>query len=101
MSKLKVHSGASKRFKATGSGLKRKKANKSHILTKMKTKRKRQLRGTTEIAKGDQQLVDKMLKIKTKCGLEKKSNLEKKRGFFARIRLYWFLLIGGLRDYFK
>ena len=44
---------------------KRKKANKSHILTKMKTKRKRQLRGTTEIAKGDQQLVDKMLKTKT------------------------------------
>jgi len=42
-----------------------------------------------------------MLKIKTKCGLEKKSNLEKKRGFFARIRLYWFLLIGGLRDYLK
>jgi large subunit ribosomal protein L35 len=65
MSKLKVHSGASKRFKSTGAGLKRKKANKSHILTKMKTKRKRQLRGTTEISKGDQQLVDKMLKIKT------------------------------------
>ena len=65
MSKLKVHSGASKRFKSTGSGLKRKKANMSHILTKMKTKRKRQLRGTTEIAKGDQVLVDKMLKIKT------------------------------------
>ena len=65
MSKLKVHSGASKRFKSTGSGFKRKKANKSHILTKMKTKRKRQLRGTTEIAKGDQQLVNKMLKIKT------------------------------------
>ena len=61
MSKLKVHSGASKRFKSTGSGLKRKKANKSHILTKMKTKRKRQLRGTTEIAKGDQVLVDNML----------------------------------------
>ena len=65
MSKIKGHSRASKRIKATGSGLKRKKANKSHIQTKMKTKRKRQLRGTTEIAKGDQQLVDKMLKIKT------------------------------------
>ena len=46
MSKLKVHSGASKRFKSTGSGLKRKKANKSHIITKMKTKSKRPLRGT-------------------------------------------------------
>jgi ribosomal protein L35 len=34
-------------------------------LIKDETKRKRQLRGTTEIAKGDQQLVDKMLKIKT------------------------------------
>ena len=65
MSKLKVHSGASKRCKSPGSGLKRKQANKSQILTKMKTKRKRQLRGTTELAKGDQQLVDKMLKIKT------------------------------------
>ena len=43
MTKLKVHSGASKRFKKTGNGLKRKKSNKSHILTKMTTKRKRQL----------------------------------------------------------
>ena len=65
MTKLKVHSGASKRFKKTGSGLKRKKANKSHILTKMTTKRKRQLRATTPIAKVDQQLVDRMLKTNT------------------------------------
>ena len=65
MSKLKVHSGASKRFKKTGNGLKRTKANKSHILTKMTTKRKRQLRGTTQVAKGDQQLVDRMLKTNT------------------------------------
>jgi len=65
MTKLKVHSGASKRFKKTGSSLKRKKANKSHILTKMTTKRKRQLRGTTPIDKGDQRLVDRMLKTNT------------------------------------
>ena len=65
MTKLKVHRGASKRFKKTGSGLKRKKSNKSHILTKMKTKRKRQLRGTTKIAKGDQVQVDRMLKTKS------------------------------------
>ena len=65
MSKLKVHREASKRFKKTGNGLKRKKSNKSHILTKMTTKRKRQLRGTTKIAKGDQQLVDRMLKTNT------------------------------------
>ena len=44
--KLKTHRGAAKRFKKTGSGFKRKSAFKSHILTKMTTKRKRQLRGT-------------------------------------------------------
>ncbi|MGI9294989.1 MAG: 50S ribosomal protein L35, partial [Pseudomonadales bacterium] len=49
MSKLKVHSGAAKRFKKTGSGYKRKQAHKSHILTKMTTKRKRQLRGTKSV----------------------------------------------------
>ena len=31
MSKLKVHSGASKRFKKTGNGLKRKKYNNSNV----------------------------------------------------------------------
>ena len=65
MPKLKVHSGASKRFKETGSGIKRKKSNKSHILTKMKTKRKRQLRGTTSISRGDNTLVQRMLRKKT------------------------------------
>ena len=64
MSKLKVHSGASKRFKETGSGIKRKKSNKSHILTKMKTKRKRQLRGTTSVSKGDNKLVQRVLRKK-------------------------------------
>ena len=44
MPKAKVHSGAAKRFKKAGSGYKRKSAYKSHILTKMTTKRKRQLR---------------------------------------------------------
>ena len=43
--KAKTHSGAAKRFKKTASGFKRKSAYKSHILTKMTTKRKRQLRG--------------------------------------------------------
>ena len=62
MSKLKVHSGAKKRFKKTGSGIKRKKSNKSHILTKMTTKRKRHLRGTTSISKEGKILVKRMLK---------------------------------------
>ncbi len=57
MPKVKVHKGAAKRFKRTGSGLKRKQANKRHILTKMSTKAKRQLRGTTSLADGDEKLV--------------------------------------------
>ena len=43
--KLKTHSSAKKRFKKTGSGLKRRSANRSHILTKQTTKRKRHNRG--------------------------------------------------------
>ena len=62
MPKLKVHSGAKKRFKKTGSGIKRKKSNKNHILTKMTTKRKRHLRGTTSISKEGKKLVNRMLK---------------------------------------
>ncbi len=64
MSKLKTHSGAAKRFKKTGSGLKRKHAYKSHILTKMTTKRKRQLRGTSSLHPADKPLVVRMLRDK-------------------------------------
>ena len=39
--KLKTHSSAKKRFKKTGSGLKRRSANRSHILTKQTTKREK------------------------------------------------------------
>ena len=62
MSKQKVHSGAAKRFKKTGSGLKRKSAYKSHILTKMTTKRKRQLRGTSEVHPADMSNEKRMLR---------------------------------------
>ena len=62
MPKIKIHSGASKRFKKTAAGYKRKHANKSHILTKMSTKRKRQLRGTDLVHKSDVVLVDKMMR---------------------------------------
>jgi large subunit ribosomal protein L35 len=45
MPKLKAHSGLSKRVTITKSGkIKRSHANKSHILTKKSTKRKRGLR---------------------------------------------------------
>ena len=65
MPKIKVHSGAAKRFKKTGNGLKRKHSNKSHILTKMTTKSKRQLRGTVALAAGDEKLVKRMFKEKS------------------------------------
>lgn len=43
--KLKTHSGAKKRFKITKNGkVKMNSSNRSHILTKKTTKRKRQLR---------------------------------------------------------
>ncbi len=64
MPKMKVHSGASKRFKLTGSGkIKRKSAYKSHILTKKSTKRKRNLTGTVLVHKTNLSLVKKMLAI--------------------------------------
>ncbi len=45
MPKMKTRRGAAKRFKRTASGrIKRKKAYRRHILTKMSSKRKRQLR---------------------------------------------------------
>lgn len=45
MPKLKTHSGAKKRFKITKNGkVKRAHANRSHILNKKTTKRKRALR---------------------------------------------------------
>jgi large subunit ribosomal protein L35 len=62
MPKLKTHSGAAKRFKKTGSGFKRNSAHKSHILTKMTTKRKRQLRGCSMVHKSDMVLVNRMLR---------------------------------------
>lgn len=64
MPKAKVHSGAAKRFKKTGSGFKHKHAFKSHILTKMTTKRKRQLRGTSLINAADKPLIERMLRVK-------------------------------------
>ncbi|MRI32466.1 50S ribosomal protein L35 [Endozoicomonas sp. OPT23] len=62
MPKMKTNSGAAKRFKKTASGYKRKSAFKSHILTKMTTKRKRQLRGTSQVSAADTGLVKRMLR---------------------------------------
>ncbi len=59
--KAKTRRGAAKRFKATASGYKRKSANRSHILTKMTTKRKRHLRGVSGVDAADVKAVKRML----------------------------------------
>ena len=59
--KMKTKRAAAKRFKVTGTGkLKRNKANKSNILTKKTTKRKRNLRKSTVV---DETNVKTMKKI--------------------------------------
>jgi large subunit ribosomal protein L35 len=61
---MKTKSGAKKRFKATANGFKHKHAFKSHILTKMTTKRKRQLRGTSLMHPSDVAKVERMLRVR-------------------------------------
>jgi large subunit ribosomal protein L35 len=62
MPKVKSKSGARKRFKATGGGgFKRTHSHLRHILTKKATKRKRKLRGTTNVSTTDQGRVRAML----------------------------------------
>ncbi|HLG31530.1 MAG TPA: 50S ribosomal protein L35 [Ignavibacteriaceae bacterium] len=62
MPKMKSNRGASKTFRKTASGkFKRKKAFKSHILTKKSTKRKRQLRKATLVSKTQEKRVKIML----------------------------------------
>jgi large subunit ribosomal protein L35 len=51
MPKAKTHRGAAKRFKVTGTGkVRRRRANKSHILTKKTRARKRRLRKGAEVS---------------------------------------------------
>jgi len=62
MPKMKSKRGASKRFRVQGSGgVKRSRAFLRHILTKKSTKRKRQLRGTTQVNPSDVRAVRAML----------------------------------------
>lgn len=65
MPKLKTNSGAAKRFKKTANGgFKHRAANRNHILTKKKMKRKRHLRSSTKIAESDILSIQRMLLIK-------------------------------------
>ena len=61
---MKTKSSAKKRFTITGSGkIKRKHAFKSHILTKMSTKRKRNLTNSGLVDKSNEKQVKQMLCI--------------------------------------
>ena len=61
MPKLKTNRGAAKRFRRTAKGFKHKRSNKSHILTKMALKRKRQLRGFCDVSAADQAAVARLV----------------------------------------
>jgi len=62
MPKMKTKKSAAKRFKIRASGsIKRSQAYMRHILTKKTTKRKRHLRGTTEVHDSNQRQVRSML----------------------------------------
>ena len=62
MPKMKTHRGAAKRFKKTASGrFKKRSAFRSHILTKMTAKSKRQLRRPGLISEADTPRVAKLL----------------------------------------
>lgn len=62
MPKMKSHSGAKKRFKKTGKGkLKRKKAYKSHLLTKKSKDKKRNLRQDAIVDKKDAKRIKRLL----------------------------------------
>ncbi|MEJ2139095.1 MAG: 50S ribosomal protein L35 [Gammaproteobacteria bacterium] len=62
MPKMKTNRGAAKRFRATGKGgYKRAQSHLRHILTKKRSKRKRQLGATEHVAECDVPAVKKML----------------------------------------
>ncbi|GAA2551740.1 50S ribosomal protein L35 [Mycobacterium sp. AMU20-3851] len=62
MPKAKTHSGASKRFRVTGSGkIVRQKAGKRHLLEHKPSKQTRRLDGRTVVAANDTARVKKML----------------------------------------
>ncbi len=66
MPKLKTNRGAAKRFRRTSTGFKHKRTNKNHILTKMASKRKRQLRGMNDVSPADVPALRRMLPTKAR-----------------------------------
>lgn len=62
MPKMKTHRGAAKRFSKTGTGkIKRNQGYRRHLLEGKSSKRKRQLRGTVIMSKGDAKRIEQLL----------------------------------------
>jgi large subunit ribosomal protein L35 len=62
MPKTKPHSGASKRFRRTGTGkIVRQKANRRHLLEHKPSTRTRRLEGRTAVSANDTKRVNKLL----------------------------------------
>ena len=62
MPKTKTHSGASKRFRRTGTGkIVRQKANRRHMLEHKSSTRTRRLEGRTAVSGNDTKRVNKLL----------------------------------------
>ena len=65
MPKMKSHSGAKKRFKLTATGkVKRYSQNKSHILSKKSTTRKRRLRTGTYVSSTQEKTIKGLIPYK-------------------------------------
>ncbi|WP_019877016.1 50S ribosomal protein L35 [Sporichthya polymorpha] len=63
MPKVKTHSGASKRFKITGTGkVMRERANRRHLFEYKSSRRTRRLAMEAEMVPGDAKRIKKMLK---------------------------------------
>ncbi len=62
MPKMKTDRGAAKRVKVTGTGrLRRLQQNRSHILEKKTSERKRRLAGEVDFSKGDEKKIRRQL----------------------------------------
>ena len=62
--KMKTHKGALKRFTKTAGGIKRRMANRNHILTKHSKKSKRQLRRPAYVPKAMLNSIKRLLRFK-------------------------------------
>ena len=62
MPKMKTHRGAAKRFELTGTGkIRRRKANRAHLLEHKSSRRKRRLKPYTVVDAGTARTVKRML----------------------------------------